>query len=223
MKKASHESCVGKKFGRLTIVCLRPELKRAPFYKEFCDVVCDCGHKKTLLLESILRGATSSCGCYAKERASETNTKHGDTKIRPRLYRIWENMRGRCNNPGNTSYKYYGAKRIKVCNEWDNYEVFRNWALTHGYKDNLTIDRINTYGNYCPENCRWVSRKEQDRNKTTNHLLTFGNKTQCITDWCEALHINVNTVNKRLRLGWSVEQALLTPVRINKTKGEKNG
>lgn len=223
MKKTLHQSYVGKKFGRLTILALRPDLKCAPCWKEYCFVLCECGCKKTVSLDSVLSGATTSCGCFHKERASRANTKHGDTNARPRLYRIWENMRSRCNYSGNTSYKNYGGRGIRVCLEWQNYEIFRDWALNHGYAENLTIDRIDVNGNYCPENCRWISLKQQGRNKTSNHLLTLGGKTQCIIDWCDELNLNPNTLRKRLRLGWSVEKALLTPVKTNKTKGEKNG
>lgn len=219
----THESYVGKKFGRLTILALRPELKCSPLWKEHCLVICACGNKKTVLLDSLISGATTSCGCYARERVSDANTKHGYTKIRPRLYRIWENMRSRCNYVGNTNYKNYGGRGIKVCEEWNNYEVFRGWALENGYTDNLTIDRIDVNGNYCSDNCRWTTVKEQSRNKTVNHLLTLGGKTQCVSAWCEELKITESCLRKRLKLGWSVEKALLTPVKTNKTKGENDG
>lgn len=122
-------------------------------------------------------------------------------------------MRSRCKYPSSKYFYMYGGAGISVCPEWDNYEIFRAWALSHGYKDNLTIDRINTYGNYCPENCRWITIRAQQRNKRTNHLITLGNETKCVTEWCEILHLNRHTVFKRLRLGWPAEQALLTPVK----------
>lgn len=223
MKYAPHASYIGKKFGHLTILGLCPELKRPPQYREYCKVLCDCGRIKNVILSCVLRGGTTSCGCLQKEIASKKSFKHGDSKSRPRLYRIWENLNSRCNYSNNTYYKNYGGRGIKVCSEWRNYENFRSWALSHGYEGYLTIDRIDVNGNYCPENCRWTTAKEQSRNKTTNHLLTLGGKTQCIVSWCEELRLNPNTLHKRLKLGWSVEKALLTPVKTNKTKGEKNG
>lgn len=224
MNNIPHKSYIGKKFGRLTVLALCPELKKAPYWKEYCVVRCDCGRLKIVFLDSILSNKTTSCGCYAKERASLVNTKHGYTITRPRLYRIWENMRSRCNYTRNSSYKNYGGRGIKVYEQWSNYELFRSWALANGYKDTLTLDRIDVNGDYCPKNCRWITIRQQQRNKSTNHLLTLGGKTQCVVDWCEELNLNPNTLHKRLRMGWSVEKALLTPTKNQKrTKGEKNG
>lgn len=210
-------SYIGKKFGRLTVITVEPN--RHPDYHEYVLCQCACGNVRSVQLSSLLCGKTTSCGCYAKERSSKVNTKHGYTAKRPRIYRIWENMRSRCNYAGNTNYVNYGGRGIKVCDAWDDFATFLAWATDNGYEDSLSIDRIDVNGNYCPENCRWATRKEQDRNKTTSHLLTFGGKTQCLMDWCKELNLTPGCLNKRLKLGWSVEQALLTPVK----KGANNG
>lgn len=121
------------------------------------------------------------------------------------------------------AYKNYGGRGIDICKDWLDFCCFKNWALQNGYQDTLTIDRIDVNGNYCSENCRWVDRKTQNRNTRQNVCITFGGKTQCAADWADELNIEPARIRERLKRGWSVEKALLTPVRINKTKGEKNG
>lgn len=102
---------------------------------------------------------------------AKNNIKHNETQYNSRLYRIWIGINKRCYNKKSTGYKYYGGKGIKVCNEWyDNYILFKKWALSNGYKNNLTIDRINNDKNYYPGNCRWITKKEQSRNQTSTKM-----------------------------------------------------
>ena len=118
----------------------------------------------------------------------------------------------RCENPTNGSYKNYGAKGIKVCEEWHDYENFKNWALNKGYKEGLSIDRIDNYDNYYPENCRWVSFIEQQNNKRNNHYITYNNKTQTMTDWARELGTNYQTIIARLKRGWTEQEAVSIPI-----------
>lgn len=131
-----------------------------------------------------------------------------------RLYNIWHNIKKRCYYSGATSYKYYGAKGIKVCDEWiNNYDAFAEWAIANGYNENLTIDRIDSNGNYSPENCRLATSRQQAYNRSTNHIMTYKGETHALTEWAEILGMNYRTLARRVNmLGWSDEKALSTPV-----------
>lgn len=134
--------------------------------------------------------------------------KHGETGIP--LYNIWHHMKQRCHNVKNHNYKDYGGRGIVVCRDWFNsYLTFKEWAMNNGYKEGLTIDRIDVNGNYKPSTCRWATRKQQARNRRSTRLATYKGDTRPITEWCEILNLNYWTVVSRLdRLGWSVEKAL---------------
>ena len=122
-------------------------------------------------------------------------------------------MRSRCKRENDKSYIYYGAKGITVCDEWEDFVNFRDWALSHGYSDDLTIDRINPKGNYEPSNCRWATEKQQQNNKTSNHFLTYKNETKTIAGWSDETGINQITILMRIRRGWTVEDALTKPIK----------
>ena len=130
------------------------------------------------------------------------------------LYNTWRGMKERCLNPNHIGYNNYGGKGIIICEEWQNSFVkFREWALSNGYQEGLTIDRVDTNGNYEPSNCRWSTQKEQQNNKTSNHFLTYNGITMTINQWAEELGVKRELIKDRLRWGWSVEKALVTPVR----------
>ena len=148
----------GMTFGRLLVQC-RAEASGKVRY--VCQ--CSCGTQITVLADSLRRGVTKSCGCLRKVKIRSSHTKHGGTK--EPLYYVLNMMHQRCENPTNRDYVYYGARGISVCPEWKNYAVFRRWALQSGYAPGLTIDRINPNGNYCPENCRWITIEEQQKNR----------------------------------------------------------
>ena len=146
-----------------------------------------------------------------KRLHGEANNKNG---TRSKLYVTWCHMIERCNNPHTEHYKDYGGRGIAVCEEWrNNFVSFRKWALSNGYDTKLTLDRINNNGNYEPQNCRWVTHKVQCNNKRNNHLITYKGVTQTMTQWAESIGMNVGTFKYRLRLGWSVKDAIETPVR----------
>lgn len=153
---------IGKRFNRLTVLDLVGKDKYGRIYR--CK--CDCGNIKDVKISLLNNGGTKSCGCLQKEvtskRLKESNMTHGYSKTR--LYKILSNMKARCYNKNTSSYRDYGDKGIEVCDEWRNsFESFRDWAYENGYNDTLTIDRIDSNGNYEPNNCRWITKSENTK------------------------------------------------------------
>lgn len=149
----------GQRFGRLTVK--GPATNKGKKTRWICW--CECGGILPITSTHLISGHTKSCGCLQRERTGTAATRHGGRKSR--LYTIWEHMRQRCNNPNNKDFRYYGGRGIRITPEWDDFGAFQIWALANGYRDNLTLDRINVDGDYRPENCRWVTMAEQNRNK----------------------------------------------------------
>jgi hypothetical protein len=129
-----------------------------------------------------------------------------------RLYRIWKGMRTRCNNPNFPAYKYYGGKGVQVCDEWNSFESFQDWALENNYDDSLTIDRINGDGDYRPDNCRWVDTFVQQNNKSNKVLTEINGKQMTMREISESYGINLHTVLTRFNLGQR-GQALIKPTK----------
>lgn len=211
------QDLTGKKYGRLTVVNLDHKEQRIVKNKKYgqkyyylCQ--CECGNYKVVESCQLINGKTKSCGCYKKEIIKTVNKKHGLRNTR--IYKIWCNIKARCYNKNNNRYYCYGQRGIKVCNEWlNNFVLFYNWAINNGYKDNLTIDRIDVNGNYSPDNCRWITNKEQSQNRRSNFNITLGNKTQCLTKWAEDYNISEGTVRDRIKRGWDIEKAIKTKAR----------
>lgn len=133
--------------------------------------------------------------------------KHGKRKTR--LYRIWANIKTRCLNPHDPHYKNWGGRGITICEDWKNsFQSFYDWAVCNGYSENLTIDRIDCYGNYEPSNCRWITHLEQVKNKTTNIIITYGNKSMNCSEWAKELNLGHDTVRQRYHKGYSPEECL---------------
>ena len=185
----------GQKFGRLTALYRLHNTKGKT--KWLC--ICDCGDLAEVRLNSLQQGAIKSCGCYRKEttkKLGKSCKKHGLTGSR--LYHIWRCMKIRCYNKNAPYYKNYGGRGITICDEWRNdFKVFYNWAINNGYQENLTIDRIDVNGNYEPNNCRFISTKEQCNNKRSNVYLTFNGKTQTISQWSDELGIDYKSLQYR--------------------------
>lgn len=144
------------------------------------------------------------------------NTVHGLSKgpdgKRTRLYGIWVRMRQRCSDPNCTDYDRYGGRGVRVCREWDSFSAFHAWATANGYRDDLTIDRIDPDGNYEPINCRWIPPAAQARNTRRNHRITFRGETRTLVEWGEILGIETSLLRYRLK-HWGVDAAFTQPVR----------
>jgi len=187
--------------------------KRGWKYKKW-DCQCDCGNIISVRTSSLTRkdgNGTKSCGCQRMEHMLETRIIHGESNTR--LYKIWKGIRKRCYNKNSVSYVYYGERGIKMCDEWYNdYSTFMEWALSHGYEDSLTIDRINVNGDYCPENCRWTTMLVQSNNSRHCHYITYNGETHTISEWARILDISRLTLSNRIiNLGWSIEEAFTIP------------
>lgn len=164
---AKFKDLANQRFGRLIVLYSTGERAKNEQIVWLCR--CDCGNLIKTRNFNLVYGHTQSCGCLQRERTSKANFKHGDTKSRP--YAIWRRIRDRCSNPNDFNYKWYGGRGISVCEEWANsYIVFKTWAMANGYKDNLTIDRINNMGNYEPSNCQWITQSENSSKKPKHKL-----------------------------------------------------
>ena len=199
----------GQRFGRLLVVA--PTNKRTKNRRVIFECVCDCGNTCYAVGQSLLSGAKQSCGCLQKELASNGNKTHGQTHSR--LYGIWSGMKTRCNNENEKIYKRYGALGVTVCEEWNRFEPFYKWAMNNGYTDCLTLDRKDNNKGYSPDNCRWVTMKEQENNRRNNRLLTYNGETKTISQWANDTGIKYTTLYRRITNGWTAESALTTPVK----------
>lgn len=202
-------------FGRLTVIAEAPDRVSESGRREKMVLCrCSCGNEVVKRIRVLKSENTRSCGCLRSELSAERSRVSEKTNCSSysRIRDIWKHMQDRCDNMNNKSYKNYGAKGITVFEEWRNFKIFFDWALLNGYRDDLTIDRIDSTKNYCPENCRWSDRKTQNNNTSRNHLLTYNGKTQSIALWADEVNLPYSTLKSRIdKHGWDVERALLTP------------
>lgn len=185
---------------------------------------CDCGNLIIVSGNDLTRNNTRSCGCLYQDylHNPRPNTqKHG--KSNSRLYHIWRDMKLRCYNEKQIGYKNYGARGIKVCDEWqNNFKAFYDWAIDNGYKNNLQIDRINTNGDYKPSNCRWVTPLGNSNNKRNNRFITYKGETKTIAEWSKSTNIPYHLIWNRLKRGWSVEDTFTRKVDNNDKRKHTN-
>lgn len=190
----------------------------SPQGKHRAQWLCECNCSKHTIFvalgNGIRTGHVKSCGCWN----IEYHQKHSDSQSR--LYHVWQAIIQRCHNPSNAHYKNYGMRGIVVCEQWKNsYETFRDWALINGYdseakRGRYTIERINVNGNYCPENCKWATQKEQQFNKRNNRIIEFNGECRTATEWGDITGFGYHVIQRRIDVyGWSIEKALTTPIR----------
>jgi hypothetical protein len=205
---------IGQKFGHLTVVGKAENNTQG---KQMWICKCDCGREKAKPTDtySLKHGKVKSCGCLYFESNKERNKKHGLTHSR--IYNIWISMRSRCNYVGDVAYKNYGGRGIKVCQEWNNdFQAFYDWAMLHGYTDKLTVDRVDPNDDYCPQNCRWSTMKEQQNNRRNNRRIVYKNKPYTVSQLAEKLNLSRNALVWRLDNGWEEDEISLTPSFGNK-------
>lgn len=198
-----------KAFGRLHVICREENRGRQTMWR--CR--CDCGNEVTVAAAHLRNGHTKSCGCLLSEFASNTFSTHRQTNTA--LYRMWYNMKTRCSYKKSDRYSSYGGRGIYVCDEWKaSFEAFMQWALEHGYKNGLSIERKDVNKGYYPENCEFIPIKLQHYNKRTNHYLEYDGKRLTVSEWSDITKIPYQTLLRRInKLGWPAEKALTTPVR----------
>lgn len=198
----------GQRFGRLLV---KHFANFDTHHSTMWVCLCDCGKTHIASRNNLTSGHTKSCGCLAREIESAQMTKHGGKKTR--LYNIWCSIKTRCYNKNCEAYINYGGRGISVCKEWKNdFNMFREWAMCNGYSSKLSIDRINNNKGYCPNNCRWVTRKEQNNNKRDNRIVEFNGQKHTLAQWCKELGLKYHVVYLRIyRHKWDIARALTTP------------
>lgn len=193
----------GRRYGKLTVI-RRAENTKNNKTQWLCK--CDCGNEKVVARSSLTSGKTRSCGCLMKEsRVIVAEKLKGDKSplfkhgmCYSRIHVIHRNMKGRCYNKNDHAYKSYGGRGITVCKEWrDDFLNFYNWAISSGYNDELTLDRIDVNGNYEPSNCRWVGMKTQQNNRTNNVHLSYNGEIHTLSEWAEKIGITKSAIYHR--------------------------
>lgn len=201
---------IGQKFGKLTVIKYDGANKKRKTSMWLCK--CECGNEKVIATHD-LRHGTISCGCLSEENKIKFKAKYRkgvETKER-RIRSIYQGMYRRCYKKESNRYKNYGARGIKIYKKWlEDYFEFEKWAMENGYKADLTIDRKDVTGDYEPSNCRWISNKRQQNNRTNNHFLEIDGVEHTIAEWSEIYNIKQNTILYRLKRGWDVKKAVQT-------------
>lgn len=210
------QDLIGQKFGKLTVVA-RAENNKQNKAMWICK--CDCGNmkKKPVSSYEIKSGKVRSCGCLYK--GQKNGIKHGWGNTR--LWSIWSGMICRCKPSFKESHNYFD-RGISVCEEWKTFIPFRDWALSNGYSDELSIDRIDNNKGYSPDNCRWSTMKEQQNNRRNNVRITVNGITHTASEWSEITGIRRETLICRYKSGWNESEMFIAPDLGNRYKRRKN-
>lgn len=214
--KATLIDLTGQKFHRLTVASRAANKDGRTAW----NCVCDCGAELVCIGDAIKRGNTKSCGCLQREAVAKTGNKnrtHG--YFGTRTYKSWAHMLDRCRNPNNRSFSDYGGRGISVCDRWKSFENFL--ANMGECPPEETIERNDYNGNYEPTNCKWATRKEQNRNTRANRVYVVNGKRMCIGEMAEVAGLDPETLRDRLDRGWSVSEAMSKPVRVIKAQSEQ--
>jgi hypothetical protein len=198
----------GSRFGRLLVVHREPSDGRGRLWR----AICDCGEERVLETYSLTSGGTASCGCFARERSAQRATTHGRSRSQEHI--TWKAVKQRCYDENARNYKWYGGRGIEVCERWR--DSFENFLADMGPKpsNDHSIDRKDSNGDYCPENCRWATLQEQRRNQSNNRLLEIHGIVGSLVEWSEVSGIPAEVIRGRLdRCEWTPYDAVTKPVR----------
>lgn len=219
VKVGRFDDLTGRTFGRLTVVSRGIEYIDAVGSKRFkWKCLCECGNTIYVRPDHLKRGAVLSCGCLHKETAKArglANIKHSGARRtasynETRLYKIWAGMKQRCQSPANSSYPNYGGRGIKVTKEWEQFIPFQKWAMSHGYNNNLSIDRVDCNGNYEPENCRWADKQTQANNTRSNRYIEVNGVAHTLAEWSRISGIKAGTISRRIKRGIEPQIAIFS-------------
>ncbi len=204
---------VGMKYGRWSVIAQAPNRPGRKGRRWLTR--CECGSDGNVPTDHLLSGHSTGCTECRLVKFVDAGQKfpqtHGMTDTR--LYRTWGHMKDRCYLASNDHFKYYGGRGITVCDEWRNdFVIFRDWALSHGYEEALTIERRDVNGNYSPDNCLWIPRAEQARNRTDTVRFEYQGKVLMAGQIAERCGISETALRSRLQLGWSMDRATTVPV-----------
>ena len=176
----------GMRFGRLTVIgehCIKNN-------RRFWACKCDCGNTNVVCTNNLKSGRIKSCGCLRDDKLISRNTKHGLSKSR--VYHIWLSMKNRCYDKNAKAFCNYGARGISICDDWKVFDNFYKWAIANGYNDTLTIERVNVNDNYCPENCTWIPKKDQNKNTRKSIVIEILGIKKPLSDWTRFMGWNYN-------------------------------
>ncbi len=202
----------GEKYGRLTVIqYLYTDKRRKAVW--LCE--CECGNYIEVTSEKLATGNTKSCGCLHRDTSREKaiklialHTRYKDHNEK-RIAQTFNQMKHRCYNKKCKAYKNYGERGIKICEEWLNdFYLFYKWSIENGYKEELSIDRIDVNGNYEPSNCRWITNIQQQNNKRNNKYIEFNGEKHTYAEWGRILNIPAATISDRVKRGYTVEKIL---------------
>ncbi len=197
---------IGQKFN-MEVIGNEVKIKNRIYY----PMKCDCGKEKMIRSDNVSK--VQSCGCKTRNKVNLNSSDY------EKLYNTWRNMMHRCYDEKSDRYYTYGARGIKICEEWKNdFKIFAKWATDNGWKVGLSIERKDYNGMYCPENCTFITMKEQARNKTNNIYLTIDGVTKCIAEWCENSKVQAKTAYARYKRGYRDPYIILYEGNIRKLR-----
>lgn len=200
-RKSPDTDFTGKKIGKITVI----ELDRVENGVHYWACKCECGDEIELRGVNLERGLTKSCGC------SNTVGKRTHGLAGTPIYNVWNGMRSRCKHEGHINYENYGGRGITFCDKWNTFDGFYE-DMGNGYKEGLTLERIDPNGNYEPSNCKWATPAEQQNNKTNNHVLTIFGEELTLAEASQKYKIPYNTLKRRIYKGWTHEDAVTKPI-----------
>jgi hypothetical protein len=198
-----HNIKSGEVYGRFKVIS---EVTGRQSGNVYWNCICECGIKKKVQGRNLKNGLSKSCGCLRNDMLVKRITKHGLS--RTPIYTAWRSMKDRCYNKNLKQYKDYGGRGIMVCKRWfKSFDSFRKY-MGDEFKEVYELERINVNGDYKKSNCTWVTHKQQQRNKRSNHIVSYKGNKLTIIEWAEITHQKANTILTRIRRGWEVKDAL---------------